>query len=108
MPSHQRVQNNTITEEHQAEVKQLPDTIRTLSPTGKSRRKRKPKGPKRPPRTNYQPLAVPLLDSFSMIGVGVTQGYRLVNKGKIKTFYIGRRRYVEVASLQQLIADGAR
>jgi hypothetical protein len=74
-------------------------------PTGK--RSRKPRGPKRPPRGNYRPLAVPLLDGFSMVGVGVTKGYELVAQGRIRTFYLGRRRYAVVESLEQLLEGGA-
>jgi hypothetical protein len=76
-------------------------------PSGKHTQSRKPRGPKLPPRKNYPPLSVPLLDAFSQIGVGITKGYQLVNQGRIKTFYTGRRRYAVIESLEQLLESGA-
>jgi hypothetical protein len=64
--------------------------------------------PRRPRRSHYQPLSVPVLDGFEMIGVGTTKGYELVNAGIIETFVIGRRRYATLESLERLATPADR
>ena len=51
----------------------------------------------------YEPLLVPALDAFDMIGVGVTQ---MLDVGKLASVMIGRRRYVTTESLRR-VASGA-
>jgi hypothetical protein len=58
--------------------------------------------PRRPRRGHYMPILVPVLDAFDMLGVGVTNGYHLINTGQIDTVLIGRRRYATRESLQRL------
>ena len=64
--------------------------------------------PRRPRRAHYAPLAVPILDGFDMLGVGVTKGYELVNAGQIDTFLLGRRRYATLESLKRLATPADR
>jgi hypothetical protein len=60
------------------------------------------KGGRRPRRDRFEPLLVPVLDGFDMVGVGVTKGYELVNAGLIQTVKVGSRRMAIVASLKAL------
>jgi hypothetical protein len=58
--------------------------------------------PRRARRGHYIPLLVPVLDAFDILGVGVTNGYHLINTGQIDTVLIGRRRYATRESLERL------
>ena len=57
---------------------------------------------RRPSRGRYDPLLVPVLDGFDMIGVGVTKGYQMIDEGLLDSVMIGRRRYLKAESLRRL------
>jgi hypothetical protein len=57
---------------------------------------------RRPRRGRYDPLLIPILDAFEMIGVGHTKGYQMINAGLIETVMVGARRYATRASLEAL------
>ena len=53
-------------------------------------------------RGRYEPLLIPILDAFEMIGVGHTKGYEMINAGLIETVMVGKRRYATRAGLEKL------
>jgi hypothetical protein len=55
-----------------------------------------------PRRGRYQPLLIPILDAFEVIGVGHTKGYQMVKDGLIETVMVGKRRYATRAGLEKL------
>jgi len=57
---------------------------------------------RRPLRGRFEPLLIPILDAFEMIGVGTTKGYEMVHAGLIPTVTVGRRRYATREGLQRL------
>ena len=57
---------------------------------------------KQPLRGRFEPLLIPLLDAFEILGVGVTKGYEMVNAGLIETVMLGKRRYALRESLERL------
>lgn len=52
------------------------------------------------------PLTISVNDALAMLGIGRTRFYELVAAGEIQTIKIGRRRLVQVASLQRLASEG--
>ncbi len=48
-----------------------------------------------------EPLLLPELDAFAMLGVGRTKGHRLVKDGVLDTVMVGERRHVTMASLKR-------
>ena len=51
-----------------------------------------------------KPIAIPPKDAFAAIGVGVTNGYELINAGELESFRVGRARRVTTASLEAYVA----
>ncbi len=52
------------------------------------------------------PLTISVNDALAMLGIGRTRFYELVAAGEITTIKLGRRRLVQVASLQRLASEG--
>lgn len=52
------------------------------------------------------PLTISVNDALAMLGIGRTRFYELVAAGEIQTIKLGRRRLVQVASLQRLASEG--
>ncbi|WP_082468112.1 MULTISPECIES: helix-turn-helix domain-containing protein [unclassified Sphingomonas] len=52
------------------------------------------------------PLTISVNDALAMLGIGRTRFYELVAAGEIATIKLGRRRLVQVASLQRLASEG--
>lgn len=52
-----------------------------------------------------QPLLVTINTALSMIGLGRTKFYELVNGGRIETVVVGSRRLVKVSSLRRLAGE---
>ncbi len=53
-------------------------------------------------RGRFEPLLIPVLDAFEMIGVGKTRGFELIKAGVIDTVLIGHRRFATRESLERL------
>lgn len=56
--------------------------------------------------SNRDRLTVTVNDALAMLGIGRTRFYELVKAGEIQTIKLGRRRLVQVASLQRLASEG--
>ena len=56
--------------------------------------------------SNRDRLTVTVNDALAMLGIGRTRLYELINAGEIHTIKLGRRRLVQVASLQRLASEG--
>jgi excisionase family DNA binding protein len=54
-----------------------------------------------------KPLAVPVGTALEISGLGRTKLYELIKEGKLKTVAIGRRRLINFASLEALVAPDA-
>ncbi len=54
-----------------------------------------------------KPLAVPVETALEISGLGRTKLYELIKEGKLKTVTIGRRRLINYASLEALVAPEA-
>lgn len=50
-------------------------------------------------------IAVSVGEAGRSIGIGRTKVYELINEGRLKTFKLGRRTLVTVASIHALIAS---
>jgi hypothetical protein len=55
-----------------------------------------------PRRGRFEPLLIPILDAFEIIGVGKTRGFELIKAGTIETVMIGKRRFATRESLEKL------
>lgn len=53
-----------------------------------------------------KPLAVPVDTGCSLIGVGRTKMYELINEKRVRTITIGRRRLLVYESLEALANGG--
>lgn len=53
------------------------------------------------------PLLVSVPEAKTMLAIGQTKFYDLVNKGKIETVKLGRKTCVRVSSLERLAETGA-
>lgn len=52
-----------------------------------------------------QPLALHVLDAGRTLGLGRRATYELVRSGEIPSIRLGKRRYVPVAVIQELLAQ---
>lgn len=52
------------------------------------------------------PFTISVKDALAMLGIGRTRFYELVAAGEIQTIKLGRRRLVQIASLQRLASEG--
>jgi hypothetical protein len=48
-------------------------------------------------------LAYPIIKGFARLGIGTVKGYELIKEGQLRTFLIGRRRYISEAELHRFI-----
>ena len=53
----------------------------------------------------YQPLLVPVLECFQMIGVGVTKGYEEISEGRLDARKVGRKTLVTMESIKAYVAS---
>jgi hypothetical protein len=54
--------------------------------------------------TSPEPLLIPALIAFAMIGVRPTKGWALVNEGRLQTRKLGSRTLIETASVHAFVA----
>ena len=54
-----------------------------------------------------EPLLVRLSTASSVLGVGTTKIYELINNGKLESVMIGRGRRIKFASLKRVAETGA-
>lgn len=50
-------------------------------------------------------LAVAPKAAFTMLGVGVTKGYELINSGELDVFKVGRATRITTESIERFIAS---
>jgi len=53
-------------------------------------------------------ILMPIREAAEILGLGRTTIYRLMNDGDLESVKIGRRRLIKVASVHQLVEQGAR
>jgi excisionase family DNA binding protein len=54
-----------------------------------------------------KPLAVSVVRAKALTGLGHSTIYRLINDGTLETSRVGKRRLINFASIERLIAPGA-
>lgn len=52
-----------------------------------------------------QPLLLSTRDARSLLGIGHTKLYQLINNGRLETIKIGRKRLITVSSANRLIDE---
>jgi excisionase family DNA binding protein len=57
-----------------------------------------------PRETTMRPLTIRIAEFCSLVGLGKTKTYELINSGVLETITIGRRRLITMASAEALIA----
>ena len=53
----------------------------------------------------FEPIGVPLLVAFGMLGCGTTKGYEFIAAGRLKTYRVGRAHRATVQSTRALGAE---
>jgi hypothetical protein len=54
---------------------------------------------------NFEPLVVPRLDAFDLIGVKPTKGHALINDGELDARKVGKLTVITMASIKRYIAS---
>jgi hypothetical protein len=54
---------------------------------------------------NFEPLVVPRLDAFDLIGVKPTKGHALINDGELDARKVGKLTVITMASIKRYIAN---